>query len=130
MLCAFFFFKQKTAYEMRISDLSSDVCSSDLPTLLQQLVEIVAGDMHFVDQQSDQPEVDLLFVDAADRHEAGLESEVIPVVREQLKNVAFHLRWCIDATACTPQIDNLHTSPFGPRALPAGAPPIMRWMVT
>src|SRR3546814_4080882 len=27
---AFFFFKQKTAYEMRISDLSSDVCSSDL----------------------------------------------------------------------------------------------------
>src|SRR3546814_10082452 len=31
----FFFFKQKTAYEMRISDWSSDVCSSDLtPTLL------------------------------------------------------------------------------------------------
>src|SRR3546814_4005365 len=26
----FFFFKQKTAYEMRISDCSSDVCSSDL----------------------------------------------------------------------------------------------------
>src|SRR3546814_4359108 len=33
MLCCFvffFFFKQKTAYEMRISDWSSDVCSSDL----------------------------------------------------------------------------------------------------
>src|SRR3546814_3892072 len=29
-LCIFFFFKQKTAYEMRISDWSSDVCSSDL----------------------------------------------------------------------------------------------------
>src|SRR3546814_4927232 len=28
--CVFFFFKQKTAYEMRISDWSSDVCSSDL----------------------------------------------------------------------------------------------------
>src|SRR3546814_3444719 len=27
----FFFFKQKTAYELRISDWSSDVCSSDLP---------------------------------------------------------------------------------------------------
>src|SRR3546814_12368156 len=27
----FFFFKQKTAYEMRISDWSSDLCSSDLP---------------------------------------------------------------------------------------------------
>src|SRR3546814_4683139 len=29
-----FFFKQKTAYELRISDGSSDVCSSDLPTLI------------------------------------------------------------------------------------------------
>src|SRR3546814_2650060 len=29
-VCDFFFFKQKTAYEMRISDWSSDVCSSDL----------------------------------------------------------------------------------------------------
>src|SRR3546814_14716160 len=29
----FFFFKQKTAYEMRISDWSSDVCSSDLNAL-------------------------------------------------------------------------------------------------
>src|SRR3546814_6285911 len=28
--CVFCFFKQKTAYEMRISDWSSDVCSSDL----------------------------------------------------------------------------------------------------
>src|SRR3546814_2659172 len=31
MMC--FFFKQKTAYEVRISDWSSDVCSSDLPLL-------------------------------------------------------------------------------------------------
>src|SRR3546814_9226922 len=30
MFYCFFFFKQKTAYEMRISDWSSDVCSSDL----------------------------------------------------------------------------------------------------
>src|SRR3546814_871195 len=30
MVVDFFFFKQKTAYEMRISDWSSDVCSSDL----------------------------------------------------------------------------------------------------
>src|SRR3546814_2145108 len=29
-MLVFFFFKQKTAYDMRISDLSSDVCSSDL----------------------------------------------------------------------------------------------------
>src|SRR3546814_7591257 len=31
-LLSFFFFEQKTAYEMRISDWSSDVCSSDLST--------------------------------------------------------------------------------------------------
>src|SRR3546814_9836774 len=30
VVCLFFFFKQKTAYELRISDWSSDVCSSDL----------------------------------------------------------------------------------------------------
>src|SRR3546814_10433810 len=30
LIVCFFFFKQKTAYEMRISDWSSDVCSSDL----------------------------------------------------------------------------------------------------
>src|SRR3546814_7358724 len=31
LVLSFFFFKHKTAYEMRISDWSSDVCSSDLP---------------------------------------------------------------------------------------------------
>src|SRR3546814_4213529 len=36
MMYCFFFFKQKTAYEMRISDWSSDVCSSDL---LRRLAE-------------------------------------------------------------------------------------------
>src|SRR3546814_8279133 len=38
MFCFFFFFQQKTAYEIRISDWSSDVCSSDL---LEQLLEDV-----------------------------------------------------------------------------------------
>src|SRR3546814_4651111 len=36
-LCFIFFFKQKTAYEMRISDWSSDVCSSDLPGCFRHL---------------------------------------------------------------------------------------------
>src|SRR3546814_4360230 len=36
----FFFFKQKTAYEMRISDWSSDVCSSDLFRLLRQFPDL------------------------------------------------------------------------------------------
>src|SRR3546814_3713211 len=38
MLFVFFFFKQKTAYEMRISDWSSDVCSSDLVALVVSLL--------------------------------------------------------------------------------------------
>src|SRR3546814_8542209 len=33
-MCVFFFFKQKTAYELRMCDWSSDVCSSDLLLLV------------------------------------------------------------------------------------------------
>src|SRR3546814_2417858 len=49
----FFFFKQKTAYEMRISDWSSDVCSSDLtsdrlyfePLTAEDVLEILSVEM-------------------------------------------------------------------------------------
>src|SRR3546814_9402370 len=46
-----FFFKQKTAYEMRISDWSSDVCSSDL----HLPVEMDGGDSVVVGQQEGAP---------------------------------------------------------------------------
>src|SRR3546814_8578564 len=55
MLCMFFcydvlvfFFKQKTAYEMRISDWSSDVCSSDLTvnTISQPVCDLTASAMY------------------------------------------------------------------------------------
>src|SRR3546814_18803418 len=39
----FFFFKQKTAYEMRISDWSSDVCSSDLHAMRGHRAPAVAA---------------------------------------------------------------------------------------
>src|SRR3546814_3081371 len=45
MVC--FFFKQKTAYEMRISDWSSDVCSSDLPDIDNLYARIGSGSPHF-----------------------------------------------------------------------------------
>src|SRR3546814_1138157 len=45
MFMLFFFFKQKTAYEMRISDWSSDVCSSDLVGVR---VDQLHGDPHLV----------------------------------------------------------------------------------
>src|SRR3546814_5712891 len=42
----FFFFKQKTAYEMRISDWSSDVCSSDLGAESQAFIDAeLAGNL-------------------------------------------------------------------------------------
>src|SRR3546814_1045234 len=47
MFLVFFFFKQKTAYEMRISDWSSDVCSSDLRGRLEA-VEFFSG--HRIDR--------------------------------------------------------------------------------
>src|SRR3546814_4828419 len=42
----FFFFKQKTAYEMRISDWSSDVCSSDLHGAIHEARPDVACVLH------------------------------------------------------------------------------------
>src|SRR3546814_2033052 len=48
LIFLFFFFKQKTAYEMRISDWSSDVCSSDLEEIelalkIDRLNEFING---------------------------------------------------------------------------------------
>src|SRR3546814_4334466 len=48
MLAFVFFFKQKTAYEMRISDWSSDVCSSDL--LVRTAVEAQLATDRIADQ--------------------------------------------------------------------------------
>src|SRR3546814_9165903 len=53
--CVVFFFKQKTAYEMRISDWSSDVCSSDLvtavnPALASAIVAIPGGEAQLTDR--------------------------------------------------------------------------------
>src|SRR3546814_10235688 len=53
-LCLFlFFFKQKTAYEMRISDWSSDVCSSDL-LLRAERGDITKGQIDYRGERVDQ----------------------------------------------------------------------------
>src|SRR3546814_1685697 len=44
MAIIFFFFKQKTAYDMRISDWSSDVCSSDLHKLTDAMYKVIEAD--------------------------------------------------------------------------------------
>src|SRR3546814_1238304 len=53
-----FFFKQKTAYEMRISDWSSDVCSSDLLVAApaQTWPEAAAKVRYLIQQFADTPE--------------------------------------------------------------------------
>src|SRR3546814_1149952 len=83
----FFFCKQKTAYEMRISDWSSDVCSSDLqnlPPLLQRHLvgHRGAGDARTVDQAMHGSETRLRPLDHVRRkggigHIAG-QGEVAP----------------------------------------------------
>src|SRR3546814_5484831 len=50
----FFFFKQKTAYEMRISDWSSDVCSSDLDALQDFCLKV----LHAAETPEDDEKID------------------------------------------------------------------------
>src|SRR3546814_6328112 len=76
----FFFFKQKTAYEMRISDWSSDVCSSDLGLDQAGLGEARHADEQAMaaGQQGDQGLIDhrlLAEDDTADR--LALEAELV-----------------------------------------------------
>src|SRR3546814_2328035 len=52
LFCFFFFFKQKTAYEMRISDWSSDVCSSDLLGAADHLAHRIGQPRHGLDADS------------------------------------------------------------------------------
>src|SRR3546814_12014289 len=54
MYCIIFFFKQKTAYEVRISDWSSDVCSSDLGRwrVAETLADAVAAIAHEAGQRA------------------------------------------------------------------------------
>src|SRR3546814_4204185 len=77
----FFFFKQKTAYEMRISDWSSDVCSSDLlfdcrlnledkPLSQAQLIEAVKAGEVLVPTVTDR-------IDAAVLSQAGPQLKLI-----------------------------------------------------
>src|SRR3546814_4646534 len=73
----FFFFKQKTAYEMRISDWSSDVCSSDLHARRLVAVEHDVGICQIVHQPD--------FVLAADRNHL-LEEIQINALRGRIRS--------------------------------------------
>src|SRR3546814_4923922 len=53
----FFFFKQKTAYEMRISDWSSDVCSSDLHSVQGRLLRSLVNRLRMLRDFAAHPEI-------------------------------------------------------------------------
>src|SRR3546814_8732905 len=70
----FFFFKQKTAYELRISDWSSDVCSSDL--LVERGHRLVADDLVMVSRRGN----DVLIGQAHDRQGHHMEIRGIGII--------------------------------------------------
>src|SRR3546814_9559235 len=84
LLCyVFFFFKQKTAYEMRISDWSSDVCSSDLRIVLpplQQAGDLFRGQAHARYGPASNrhfPDVRRIFPDRAVRREPAHARDIV-----------------------------------------------------
>src|SRR3546814_10874594 len=77
----FFFFKQKTAYEMRISDWSSDVCSSDLRQMRDLPVGRAAGEGILAAFEAEQQS------DRARRHDGADVHPVADGVRSEERRV-------------------------------------------
>src|SRR3546814_5336743 len=82
-----FFFKQKTAYEMRISDWSSDVCSSDLLTLklprpLDEPVE-QAGGNRVAGERSTSPQMEMPFHRQCEAGGRGVTDEIEAIARSE-----------------------------------------------
>src|SRR3546814_1522828 len=73
----FFFFKQKTAYEMRISDWSSDVCSSDLqreyPGEKVLLFSYFRGTLDYLRERLEEVGIPALVVKGGDKKQALID---------------------------------------------------------
>src|SRR3546814_5637668 len=74
LLLTFFFFKQETAYEMRISDWSSDVCSSDLPGAGGEFHELGVRLPHIFDAEAEDAVAEQEDADQQDRKSTRLNS--------------------------------------------------------
>src|SRR3546814_14452866 len=84
MFCCFFF-KQKTAYEMRISDWSSDVCSSDLEApvhLVDDILRRLLALLPRLQQNGDRAAVEIVAGSVAARR-AGDDRANRPFVQER-----------------------------------------------
>src|SRR3546814_19110733 len=87
----FFFCKQKTAYEMRISDWSADVCSSDL-------VDVVAGDLVGAPSAAliglrGYTEKNLVGIRDQRSTDGGFEAEMVVSARHKLRKALEGCRW-------------------------------------
>src|SRR3546814_7761980 len=98
----FFFFKQKTAYEMRISDWSSDVCSSDLLIMgcerrvVYDFVNVIQGEASLKQALIKDKQLENLFVLPASqtRDKDALTQEGVAKVIEDLKDMGFEYIVC------------------------------------
>src|SRR3546814_6339405 len=80
-MTVFFFFKQKSAYEMRISDWSSDVCSSDLAKGLETELDVVEG------MQFDRGYLSPYFITNPDKMTCELDSPLILLHESKLSSL-------------------------------------------
>src|SRR3546814_16403359 len=87
MMSVFFFFKQKKAYEMRISDWSADVCSSDLRTLCAQVAAELAERVAHVGRGAH-----LVVGQAVDDHRHAARS--VALVADQIGRASCRERVC------------------------------------
>src|SRR3546814_7592074 len=94
VVCDFvFFFKQKTAYEMRISDWSSDVCSSDLAEKREILPDPKFGDvvltkfMNMLMYEGKKSVAEAIIYGALDRIKAKTGNDPVKMFHDALGNV-------------------------------------------
>src|SRR3546814_13872315 len=107
MCLCFFFFKQKTAYEMRISDWSSDVCSSDL--VEHTVTEAVTG--------LDLVEMQLRLAGGATLRDLGLADGAGPAPRGMAMQLRINTETMQPDASATPGAGLL--TPYEPPAAPA-----------
>src|SRR3546814_11054637 len=82
----FFFFKQKTAYEMRISDWSSDVCSSDLAArTILRVLRTIGGGVHLAAW-------DIVFVQNLEEEVGFITARPRPDQRVELSDISHAFR--------------------------------------
>src|SRR3546814_11653896 len=100
----FFFFKQKTAYEMRISDWSSDVCSSDLGKHSgRHAFKAKLEDLGFTLADNEIQDAFVRFKDLADAKKDVYDEDIIALVDDAVLRHNDRLRFVSLPVVCGPK---------------------------